>query len=41
VPDRDYVKWEGLAAPLSSDGVAVNMLLGGVVFHQLARKPRR
>lgn len=41
VPDRDYVKWEGVAAPLSSDGVTVNMLLGGVVFHQLARKARR
>jgi len=38
VPGREFVKWEGLAMPLSTDGHTVNMLLGGVVFHQLARK---
>jgi hypothetical protein len=38
VPGREFVKWEGLVMPLSADGHAVNMLLGGVVFHQLARK---
>ena len=38
VPGREYVKWEGVAMPLSTDGRTVNMLLGGVVFHQLARK---
>lgn len=37
IPGREYVKWEGLAMPLSSGGAAVNMLLGGVVFHQIAR----
>jgi len=38
IPDREYVKWEGLAMPLSSDGDSVKMLLGGVVFHQIAHK---
>lgn len=38
IPGREFVKWEGLAMPLSSDGDGVNMLLGGVVFHQIAHK---
>jgi hypothetical protein len=38
VPGREHVKQEGLAMPLSADGETVNMLLGGVVFPQLAYK---
>jgi hypothetical protein len=38
VPGREFVKWEGLAAPLSADGETVNMLLGGVIFPQIAPK---
>ncbi|MFM9843817.1 MAG: PAS domain-containing protein [Dongiaceae bacterium] len=38
IPGREFVKWEGLAMPLSADGEAVNMLLGAVIFPQLAYK---
>lgn len=38
IPGREFVKWEGLAMPLSSGGGSVNMLLGGVVFHQIAHQ---
>jgi hypothetical protein len=38
VPGREFVKWEGLAMPLSADGESVNILLGGVIFPQIAPK---
>lgn len=38
VPGREFIKWEGVAMPLSADGETVNMLLGGVIFPQLAYK---
>jgi len=33
ISGREYVKWEGMVLPLASDDHAINMLLGGVVFH--------
>ena len=33
ITGREYVKWEGTVLPLASDDCAINMLLGGVVFH--------
>ena len=38
VPGKEFLKWEGVAMPLSSDSEAVNMLLGGVIFPQIAYK---
>jgi hypothetical protein len=38
VPGKEFLKWEGVAMPLSSDNAAVNMLLGGVIFPQIAYK---
>lgn len=32
IPDRDYIRWEGIIMPLSPDAARVNMLLGGIVF---------
>ena len=32
VPDRDYVRWEGLILPLAADDGTIEQLLGGVVF---------
>jgi hypothetical protein len=33
ISGREYVKWESVALPLACDDHAINMLLGGVVFH--------
>jgi len=38
VPGREFLKWEGLAMPLSSDDQSVNMLLGGIAFPHIVYK---
>jgi hypothetical protein len=40
VPGRDYIHWEGIVLPLSPDGIAVNMFLGGCIFtSSVTREP--